>query len=68
MSRIGKLPIVIPAGVNIKVENGVVSVKGLYSLLINPFFTNLFISILSGATARYIRGCTRLPPTRHLLF
>ena len=28
MSRIGKLPIAIPAGVNIKVENGVVSVKG----------------------------------------
>ena len=28
MSRIGKLPIAIPAGVNVKVENGVVSVKG----------------------------------------
>ena len=28
MSRIGKLPIAIPAGVNVKVENGVISVKG----------------------------------------
>ncbi|XCB30596.1 50S ribosomal protein L6 [Arcanobacterium hippocoleae] len=28
MSRIGKLPIVIPAGVDVKIENGVVTVKG----------------------------------------
>ena len=28
MSRIGKLPIAIPAGVNVKVENGGISVKG----------------------------------------
>jgi large subunit ribosomal protein L6 len=28
MSRIGRMPIVIPSGVNVKVEDGVISVKG----------------------------------------
>jgi large subunit ribosomal protein L6 len=28
MSRIGKLPITIPAGVNVTMNNGVVTVKG----------------------------------------
>ena len=28
MSRIGKMPIALPAGVEVKFENGIVSVKG----------------------------------------
>ena len=28
MSRIGKMPIALPAGVEVKFENGVVTVKG----------------------------------------
>jgi large subunit ribosomal protein L6 len=32
MSRIGKNPIVIPAGVTVEVKDGIITVKGMVSL------------------------------------
>ena len=37
MSRIGKLPITVPAGVEIKVENGILTVKGPLGVLTQDF-------------------------------
>ena len=36
MSRIGKKPVVIPAGVEVKLENGVITVKGPKGELVQP--------------------------------
>ncbi len=44
MSRIGKKPIEIPAGVEIKIENNFVTVKGAKATLSHQFSTNLTIS------------------------
>ena len=49
MSRIGKMPIALPAGVEIKFENGVVSVKGPKGTLSREIVGNIGIEV-EGAT------------------
>ena len=41
MSRIGKMPVAIPAGVEVKFENGVITVKGPQGELAQPVDTKL---------------------------
>ena len=41
MSRIGKKPVAIPAGVEVKYENGVIAVKGPKGELTQPVDTKL---------------------------
>ena len=45
MSRIGKLPIVIPAGVTITVQDNVVTVKGPKGTLTQDVNTNLSVEV-----------------------
>lgn len=45
MSRIGKAPIEIPAGVTVKVENNVVSVKGPKGQLTQDFHSDLTVAV-----------------------
>ena len=49
MSRIGKMPITLPAGVEVKFENGVVSVKGPKGTLTREVVGNIGIEV-EGAT------------------
>ena len=49
MSRIGKMPIALPAGVEVKFENGVVSVKGPKGTLTREIVGNIGIEV-EGAT------------------
>lgn len=48
MSRIGKLPVQIPAGVDVKVENNVVTVKGPKGTLTQSVNANMGIAIENG--------------------
>lgn len=48
MSRVGKLPIVIPAGVDVKVEGNVVTVKGPKGQLSKEFHPEMNIAIEDG--------------------
>ena len=45
MSRIGKAPIVIPAGVTVKVDNNVVTVKGPKGELTQDFHSELTVAL-----------------------
>ena len=49
MSRIGKMPIALPAGVEFKFENGVVSVKGPKGTLTREIVGNIGVEV-EGAT------------------
>ena len=44
MSRIGKKPVAVPAGVDVKVDDGVISVKGKNGELSLKFHTNMQVS------------------------
>lgn len=48
MSRIGKLPVVIPAGVTVKAENGLVTVKGPKGELSQKVDSNITVTIEDG--------------------
>ena len=48
MSRIGRLPITIPAGVDVKVDGNVVTVKGAKGELTQTFSDRLSVSIEDG--------------------
>lgn len=48
MSRIGKLPIVIPAGVTVKAENGLVTVKGPKGELSQEVDSSITVTIEDG--------------------
>jgi large subunit ribosomal protein L6 len=48
MSRIGKKPIIIPAGVNVNIDGGCVSVKGPKGELVRTFGADVMISIEGG--------------------
>lgn len=48
MSRIGKLPITIPKGVDVKAENNVVTVKGPKGTLTKEFHADMIIKINDG--------------------
>jgi len=48
MSRIGKLPIAIPKGVDVKAENNVVTVKGPKGTLTKEFHKDMIIKIDNG--------------------
>lgn len=48
MSRIGKKPIVVPAGVTVTVDNNVVTVKGPKGTLTKEFNKNLTIALEDG--------------------
>ena len=48
MSRIGKKPIVVPAGVTVKVDSNVVTVKGPKGTLTKEFNKNLTIALEDG--------------------
>lgn len=49
MSRIGKQPVAIPAGVTVKVDNGTVSVKGPKGELQQPYHRNIKVEFDQGA-------------------
>ena len=49
MSRIGKMPIALPAGVEVKFENGIVTVKGPKGTLTREIVGNIGIEV-EGAT------------------
>ena len=49
MSRIGRKPINIPAGVDVKVENGVITVKGPKGTLDFAYNQNMTVEIKDGA-------------------
>jgi large subunit ribosomal protein L6 len=49
MSRLGKQPVTIPAGVEAKFENGVFSVKGPKGTLEKPFTKHVNVAIEDGA-------------------
>jgi large subunit ribosomal protein L6 len=48
MSRIGRKPINIPAGVDVKVENGVVTVKGAKGTLTQKIHPNMTVAVADG--------------------
>ncbi|MBQ2760041.1 MAG: 50S ribosomal protein L6 [Clostridia bacterium] len=48
MSRIGKLPIVVPAGVDVNVDNSTVTVKGPKGTLTGTFNSNMTIALADG--------------------
>ena len=45
MSRIGKLPIALPAGVSVKVDNNVITVKGPKGELSQKFHSDLTVKV-----------------------
>ena len=45
MSRIGKLPISIPAGVTVEVEGNIVTVKGPKATLTQDFSSNVAVEV-----------------------
>ena len=49
MSRIGRMPVTIPAGVEVKVEDNLVTVKGPKGELKKQFSTELGIEVSDGA-------------------
>lgn len=49
MSRIGKMPIAVPAGVDVKVENNLVTVKGPKGKLSHQFSRELGIALEDGS-------------------
>ncbi len=49
MSRIGKMPIAVPAGVDVKVENNLVTVKGPKGTLSHQFSRELGIALEDGS-------------------
>ena len=48
MSRIGKLPVVIPAGVDVKIDGSTVTVKGPKGTLTGTFNSNIGIELKDG--------------------
>ncbi len=48
MSRIGRMPITIPAGVEVKVDGNVVTVKGAKATLTQEFHPNMNIAVEAG--------------------
>lgn len=48
MSRIGRKPIAIPAGVDVKIEDGIVTVKGAKGALTQKIHPNMSVSIEDG--------------------
>ena len=48
MSRIGRKPINIPAGVDVKIDNGVITVKGPKGSLDFAFNKNMTVEIKDG--------------------
>ena len=69
MSRIGKLPVALPAGVTVKTENGVLSVKGPKGELTKKMPPRVSIECADGvakvirandeSTSRAMHGLTR---------
>ena len=49
MSRIGRKPINIPAGVDVKIDNGVITVKGPKGSLDFAFNKNMTVEIKDGS-------------------
>ena len=47
MSKVGKLPVAIPAGVTVTVANNVMTVKGPKGELKQPFSSNIKIDVQS---------------------
>ena len=48
MSRIGRMPIAIPAGVEVKIDGSVVTVKGAKATLTREFHPNMTIAVDPG--------------------
>ncbi len=48
MSRIGKLPIQVPAGVNVTINNGVVTVKGTKGELVQEVSSDMIVTFEEG--------------------
>jgi large subunit ribosomal protein L6 len=60
MSRIGKRPMVIPTGTDVKVESGVLSVKGPQGELSKPIHSLVDITVAEGEVAVAARNNSRL--------
>ena len=58
MSRIGKAPVVLPAGVTAKVENNVVTVKGPKGELRQEFHSDLTVKVEENHIVVTVRATT----------
>ena len=58
MSRIGKAPVVLPAGVTAKVENNVVTVKGPKGELRQEFHSDLTVKVEENHIVVPVRATT----------
>jgi len=61
MSRLGKQPVTIPSGVEVKLDNGVLTVKGPLATLSRPVRKDVEITI-DGSTITLVPGTTDLAP------
>ena len=57
MSRIGRQPVLIPSGVSVNVNDGVVSVSGSKGNLAQPLLEGLAVNI-AGSISRFISVIT----------
>lgn len=60
MSRLGKKPVAIPAGTDVKVESGVISVKGPHGDLSRPIHSHIEITVADGEVSVAARNNSRL--------
>ena len=58
MSRIGRMPIAIPAGVEVKIDGNVVTVKGAKATLTREFHPNMNIAVKSSSLVRTTTSTT----------
>ena len=61
MSRIGRMPIAIPAGVEVKIDGSVVTVKGAKATLTREFHPNMTIASLVRTTTSTTAHCMASP-------
>lgn len=65
MSRIGKLPIAIPSGVEVKLNGGVVEIKGPKGTLSTPMHSELNYSVEAGQVLVTRKDDSRLARAQH---
>ena len=65
MSRIGRLPIAVPSGVDVAIEESVVTVKGPKGTLTHTVADPIVVERAAGApwAAAYIDGILRVNPS-----
>ena len=68
MSKVGKLPVAIPAGVTVNVANGVISVKGPKGELKQAFSSNIKIDVQSNEVVLSTLNDTKQAGADHGLY